>query len=135
MPTQSRLVSLPELVPEQVHLYGYMPTVLGPIEFREWKRQLERIDEILKVGGVEQTFQRLSLARRNDEERRAAEAEKRPFRGLSTVEQAGCQRLSSQVLRCNVARTLTGESFRDFGCRLSAVGIDAAAMVLQAGPD
>ena len=92
---------------------------MGPIEFREWKKQLERIDEILGLGGVEQTFQRLSLARRNDDERRRAETEKRPFRELSTGEQAGCQRLSSQVLRCNVARTLTGESFRDFGCRLS----------------
>lgn len=70
-------------------------------------------------------FQRLSLARRNDEERRAAEMEKRPFRDLSMAEQAACQRLSSQVLRCNVARTLTGESFRDFGCRL------AESMLLQ----
>jgi hypothetical protein len=119
MPTQSRLVSLPELVPEQAHLNGYIPTVIGPVEFREWKRQLERIHEILNLGGVEETFQRLSLARRNDEERRAAETEKRPFRELSSVEQAGSQRLSSQALRCNVARTLTGESFRDFGCRLS----------------
>jgi hypothetical protein len=119
MPTQARLLPLPELVPEQEHLTSYIPTVLGPIEFRVWKRQLERIHEILGLGGVEQTFQRLSLARRNDEERRAAEAEKRRFRELSSAEQAGCQRLSSQVLRCNVARTLTGESFRDFGCRLA----------------
>jgi hypothetical protein len=44
---------------------------------------------------------------------------------LSTGEQAGYQRLSSQVLRCNVARTLLGESFRNFGCRL------AESMLLQ----
>jgi hypothetical protein len=119
MPIQARSLPLPELVPEQEHLTNYIPTVLGPIEYRVWKRQLERIHEILGLGGVEQTFQRLSLARRNEEERRAAEEEKRPFRELSRTEQAGYQRLSSQVLRCNVARTLTGESFRDFGCRLA----------------
>ena len=119
MCTQARLLPLPELVPEQEHLTSYIPTVLGPIEFHLWKQQLERIHEILGRGGVEQMFQRLSLARRNDEEQRAAEAEKRPFRNLSAAEQAGSQRLSSQVLRCNVARTLTGESFRDFGCRLA----------------
>ena len=119
MPTQARLLPLPELVPEQEHLTGYVPTVMGPIEFREWKQQLERIHEILGLGGVEEMFQRLSLARRNDGEQRAAETEKRPFRSLSTAEQAGCQRLASQALRCNVARTLTGESFRDFACRLS----------------
>jgi hypothetical protein len=92
---------------------------MGPVEFREWKQQLERIDEILGLGGVEEVFQRLSLARRNEDERVAAEKEKRAYRDLSNVEQASYQRLSSQALRCNVARTLTGESFRDFGCRLS----------------
>jgi hypothetical protein len=34
-----------------------------------------------------------------------------------------CQRLCSQVLRCKVARTLTGESLRDFGCRLAESGL------------
>jgi len=107
------------LVPEQEHLTGYIPTVVGPVEFREWKKQLERIHEILGLGGVEETFQRLSLARRNEDERRRSESGKRPVRELSAGEQAEYQRLSSQALRCNVARTLTGESFRDFGCRLS----------------
>ena len=119
MPTQATILPLPELVPEQEHLTGYIPTVMGPVEYREWKSQLERINGILSLGKVEETFQRLSLARRNEEERRAAEGEERPFRALSAVEQASYQRLSSQALRCNVARTLTGESFRDFGCRLS----------------
>ena len=119
MPTQTSVVSLPELVPEQEHLTASVTTVVGPVEFREWKKQLERIGEILGLSGLEETFQRLSLARRNEEERRMAETQKRPFRELSTGEQASYQRLSSQALRCNVARILTGESFRDFGCRLS----------------
>ena len=116
---QARLLPLPELVPEQEHLTGYIPTVLGPVEFRDWKKQLERINELLDLGGVEDTFQRLSVARRNENERLAAEKENRPFRQFSTGEQALYQRLSSQALRCNVARTLMGESFRNFGCRLS----------------
>ena len=119
VPTRVVLLPLPELVPEQEHLTGYIPTVVGPVEFREWKKQLERIQGILSLSGVEETFQRLSLARRNEVERRAAESEKRAFREWSTGDQAFYQRLSSQALRCNVARTLTGESFRDFGCRLS----------------
>jgi hypothetical protein len=39
------------------------------------------------------------------------------------VEQESYQRLCSQALRCNVARTLTGESLRDFGCRLAESGL------------
>lgn len=94
----------------------YVPTVLGPVEYREWKKQLERINVVLNLSGVEKTFLQLSLARRNEEERSAAKTEKRVFRELSTGEQASYQLLSSQALRCNLARTLKGDSFRDFGC-------------------
>ena len=114
---------LPALVPEQEFLSCYVPTVLGPIEYREWKSQLERIHELLGLSRVEETFQRLSLAQRNQAEQRAAEKENRPFYQWSPVEQESYQRLCSQVLRCNVARTLTGESLRDFGCRLAESGL------------
>ena len=93
--------------------------MFGPIEFREWKSQLERIHEVLGLSRVEETFQRLSLAQRNQAEQQAAEKEDRQFYQWSSVEQESYQRLCSQVLRCNVARTLTGASLRDFGCRLS----------------
>ena len=125
MPTAASLPPLPELVPEQEHLSGYIPTVVGPVEFRVWKQQLERIHELLGLSGLEETFQRLSLARRDAQERRQAAAEKRPFRALSAGRQAAYQRLSSQALRCNLARTLLGESLRDFACRL------AESMLLQ----
>jgi hypothetical protein len=72
---------------------------------------------------VEETFQRLSLAQRNQAGQRTAEKENRPFYQLSPVEQESCQRLCSQALRCNVAWTLTGDSLRDFGCRLSDSGL------------
>ena len=110
---------LPELVPEQEFLTGYVSTVVGPIEFRVWKKRLETINDIFGLSEVEKTFQRLSLRRRNEDEQRAAEKENRPFRPLSAGEQAGYQRLSSQVLRCNVVQTLMGEDFRGFSCRLS----------------
>jgi hypothetical protein len=110
---------LPELVPEQEFLNGYVSTVVGPIDFRVWTKRLERIDEVFGLSEVEKTFQRLSLRRRNEEEQRAAGKENRPFRPLSAGEQAEYQRLSSQVLRCNVVRTLMGEDFRGFSCRLA----------------
>src|SRR5256885_14878534 len=110
---------LPELVPEQEFLTGYVSTVIGPIEFRVWKNRLERIDDILGRSDVEKMFQRLSLRRHDEDEQRAAEKENRPFRALSAGEQAGYQRLSSQALRCHVVQTLMGEDFRGFSCRLA----------------
>ncbi len=123
MPIRADLSLLPALVPEQEFLSCYVPTVLGPIEYREWKGQLERIHELLGLSRVEESFQRLSLARRDEAERAEAEKENRPFYKWSPVEQESYQRLCSQVLRCNVARTLTGESLRDFGCRLAESGL------------
>jgi len=119
MSPRASVPPLPELVPEQEFLTGYVSTVVGPVEFRVWKKQLERINEILGLSEVEKSFQRLSLGRRNEDEQRAAEKEDRPFRRLSAGEQAGYQRLCSQVLRCNVAQTLMGEDFRGFSCRLA----------------
>jgi transposase, IS5 family len=119
VPTAAALPALPALVPEQEHLSGYIPTVVGPVEFRVWKQQLETIHVLLRRSGLEETFQRLSLARRDAEERRQAAAERRPFRALSPAEQASYQRLSSQALRCTLARTLLGLSLREFACRLA----------------
>jgi len=56
MPIQPDLFLLPALVPEQEFLSGPVPTVYGPTEYREWKSQLERIDEVLRLSGVDETF-------------------------------------------------------------------------------
>jgi hypothetical protein len=105
---------LPELIPEQEVLYGFVSTVMGPIDHRVWKKQMERMDEILNLSGAEKHFQRLSLAQRNKEEEAAAAKENRPFRALSPAEQLSYQRLCSQALRCTLVRTLLGEDLR--GC-------------------
>jgi hypothetical protein len=107
------------LVPEQQHFRPIIPTVYGNIDYRRWQNQLVRIDEILRSGLVEASFQRLALANRNTLEKSAAEKDQRNFRNLSTAEQESFQKLSSQAMRCNIAQTLTGESYRGFACRLA----------------
>ena len=108
-----------ELVPEQEFLTGFVSTALGPIEYRNWKKRLERIDEILKQSGAEARFQLLSLKQRNDAETREAKKENRPIRTMSAEAQANFQRRCSQVLRCVLAQTISGDDFRGFACRLS----------------
>src|SRR5712692_6919339 len=119
MPVPTTVSPLPALVPEQQHLDPFIPTVYGNIDYRRWQSQLVRIDEILRTGMVEASFQRLALAHRNTQEKAAAEKEQRVFRSLSTSEQESAQELSSQALRCNLARTLTEESYRRFACHLA----------------
>jgi hypothetical protein len=119
MPPLGLSDSLPILVPQQEMLQPFIPTVVGNIDYREWKKTLERMDEILLKGRVEESFLRLSLARRNEEEQAAAAAQNRSFRSLSRAEQESFQLVSGRALRCNLARTLTGEGFRPFARRLA----------------
>jgi len=119
VPPSTTVTELPLLVPEQQHFDPFIPTVYGNVDYREWQRQLTGIDEILRAGLVEERFRRLSLAHRDTQEKAAAEKEDRTFRSLTTTEQEGAQKLSSQALRCNIARTLTGESYRRFACHLA----------------
>src|ERR1700738_3220382 len=119
MPVATTVTPLPLLVPEQQHFDPFIPTVYGNIDYRRWQSQLVRIDEILRAGAVEATFQRLALAERDKREKALAEKEQRAFHSLSTSEQANAQELNSLALRCNIARTLTGESFGKFACHLA----------------
>ena len=110
---------LPELIPEQEVLHRFVSTVMGPVDHRVWQKQLERIDDLMKQSGVEKLFQRLSLAQRDEQEVSAAKEEDRKFRALSPTEQLSYQLLSSQALRCTVAHTLLGETFRKYSIYLS----------------
>lgn len=119
MPTPTTCTPLPLLVPEQQHFTPFIPTVYGNIDYRRWQSQLVRIDEILRTGLIEESFQRLALAQRNTQGKAAAEKENRAVQNLSTPEQESFQKLSSQAMRCNIVRTLTGESYRRFACHLA----------------
>ncbi|MCC7175876.1 MAG: hypothetical protein IT159_11830 [Bryobacterales bacterium] len=55
-----------------------MPTVLGNIDYRTWRQRLERIDEILRAGRVEEAFVRLCLKRRLAEGKAKGEQAPRP---------------------------------------------------------
>ena len=127
MSVHARHLPLPELVPEQEFLTGYIMTVFGPVEFRTWKKQIERIDDLLKLSGAEAMFQRLSLAKRFEEEKLAAEKKNRPATTMSSDAQANYQRRCSQALRCVLAQTLLADDLqcaynscaRAFACRLT----------------
>jgi hypothetical protein len=85
-----------------------MPTVLGPIDYRTWRQRLERIDEILHRSRVEEAFVRLCVQRRM--------ARPEP---LYDSDRLLLQRMAATALRTSIARTLTGDSYREFSTRLA----------------
>jgi hypothetical protein len=97
------------IIPFQPELRPVLPTIEGNVDYQEFRRQLERIEEILLDGGVEKKFVQLSMERwlkGNKGSRRGKQG--RIF-----------QLHSMRALRCNMARTLLGEDFRGMSCRIA----------------
>jgi hypothetical protein len=98
-PTANTIVYQPALRPA-------LPCVYGPVEFREFRDQLVTIDQMLVEGAVEGDFIQLALA-----ENAAG------WKDASAKQLQRFARTSVLALRCNIARRLTGLSFRDFAVR------------------
>jgi hypothetical protein len=102
------LLTLPPLLPEQEPLQPPVATVLGPVDYRTWRQRLERIDEVLNGSRVEEVFVRLCVQRRLS----------RP-EPLCDGDCLLLQRMAATALRATIARTLTGDSYREFSTRLA----------------
>lgn len=89
-----------------------LPTIEGNVDYQEFRRQLERIDQLLDTGGVEADFVRASLAHWSAQTTT-------PLAQLNIHQQQRFQQHSVRALRCNIARTLVAESVRGFSCRLA----------------
>jgi len=87
-----------------------LPCVYGPVEFREFRDQLVTIDRMVVAGGVESAFIQQALAESQAENPAAWEA-------AGAKELQRFARQSVLALRCNVARLITGLSFREFAIR------------------
>jgi hypothetical protein len=98
------------VIPFELHLQPALPTVLGNIDYHQLREQFQRIDELLIHSGLETQFVQECL-----EQWRVECAP----RQLSAKAQLRFQEQSRGALRCNIARILLGEAYRDFAVRLA----------------
>src|SRR3990172_6473732 len=107
------------IFPIQAHLSPPLPIVVGNVDYHEFCRQLERIDQLLKHGGVENQFVVLSVEHWLKHGGAPAQNVTVPVTVVSHKQQLRFQEHSRLALRCTVARTLLQESFRDFSVHLA----------------
>lgn len=100
------------ILPFQDRFRPSLPTVMGNVDYQELERQLKRIDEILRRSGAEKEFIERSL-------RQLSLQTKKPLEAIKERTRQTFQKHSGQALRCNILRTLMGDSFRDFSCQLA----------------
>ena len=100
------------LVPFALPLQPALPTIEGNVDYQKFRRQLQRIDELLIQSGLEQQF----LQQYVQQWLQRAEFSRRP---PSAKAQRNYQVHTRRALRCNLTRTLLGEGFRSFSTRLA----------------
>ena len=108
-----------KIVAYQPELSPALPVVVGNVDYAEFKRTLQRIDEILTRGGIETDFVKRRLEQYEADVEEHARQMKKPKRVVSAKERANVVKHAVWALRCNVARELTGDSTRGFSKRLA----------------
>jgi hypothetical protein len=98
------------IIPFQPELRPALPTVRGNVDYLRFEAELKRIDEILRLSGVEELFVERGL------EPWLAQADARV---PSAKQQVKYQEQSRRALRCTVLKQLLGEGYRGMSRRLA----------------
>src|SRR5674476_675990 len=94
------------IIPFQVPLPQVLPTIEGNVDYREFRDQLLRIDQLLLQSGLETQFMEADLKRWLGRRQQ-----------ISAKAQQNHQRHARRALRCNIARILLGTHTRPTSLR------------------
>ena len=107
------------IVPEQLELSRELPVVVGNVDYLMFQKRLERLDELLRLSGLEEAYVEQRLSAWREEGRKLATTEGRAYQEPSGKAQARYQKMCRQALRCNLARQLTEKEYRKFSRRVA----------------
>jgi hypothetical protein len=117
-------------IPCEEHFRPVLPTIEGNVDYLALRGQLTVMDELLRTSGVENEFVVRSLEHwvktlrqsKVEQIELSGEGQSGVIRLEELIrgqQQVRFQEHSIRALRCTIARTLLGESFRDFAARLA----------------
>lgn len=96
------------IIPFELPLPQILPTIEGNVDYRDFRSQLLRINELLVQSGLETQLLEADLQRWLDQRQK-----------VSAKAQQNHQLHSRRALRCNIARLLLKEDYRGFAARLA----------------
>ena len=104
-------------IPFQLELVPDLPNIVGNKDYKDFRKLLERIEEVLIFSGIEdiavQSFIESHLRIGDNEEGFISD------KGQISSQKERIKKLVVKALRCNLPRQLTGESFRTFALHLA----------------
>ena len=117
-------------IPCEEHFRPVLPTIEGNVDYLSLRGQLTTMDELLRTSGVENEFVTRSLKHwvktlsqsKVEQIELSGEGKCGVIRLEDLVggkQQVRFQEHSIRALRCTIARTLLGGSFRDFAARMA----------------
>jgi hypothetical protein len=108
-----------QIIAFQTELRPALLTVVGNVDYQEFKSSLQRIDKLLRTGDIESGFVRRCL--QEVERVRGDVAQRHGLQPLQLRQKAVTRIAEHAVLalRCNIARSLVGGSYREFSRRLA----------------
>jgi hypothetical protein len=99
------------VLPTEAELRPPLPTIVGNVDYHDFRATLLRIDELLLSSGAEEEWVCRSLVHRREHSSPRAQH--------NAKYQLIVQTHSRRALRCNLARVLLKEDFRGFSTRLA----------------
>ena len=103
----------------QAELSVRLLPVVGNVDYHDWRDTLQRLDTILREAKLEADFVPRYLEQYEKERRAEARRRGGTAKPLTPRRRTRLQRYARQALRCNVARALTAEPYRDFAAHLA----------------
>lgn len=108
-----------EMVTYQPELSPALPVVVGNFDYHQYRSTLERIDELLRITGIESSFIKYYLAEAERRNHEIAAEDGIVYRAPGTMAVARLQEHAVLALRCNIVRILESNSYRRMSQRLA----------------
>jgi hypothetical protein len=108
-----------KIIPLQQEFCQPIPLVVGNLDYNNFKSLLERINEIIKISGIDNKIMQYELDKAEEKALEDAETSGKKFIHLSYKQQSRIQTNAKRSLRYAIARKLTDESYRDFCIHLA----------------
>jgi hypothetical protein len=108
-----------EIVAFQEEFRQALPIVTGNADYKIFRETLERITEVIKLSKIDRKVMAEAVRVGQQQYDRDRQSEGKRLKQLTNKEKIRIQQRARQVLRCGIARHLTGDAYREFSCRLA----------------
>ena len=108
-----------KIIPFQTEFRQELPTILGNVDYQRFREQLIRMDELLNQSQLDKEISNYLLSKAERRKKKSWIKKEASSAKLTAYQTARCREQACKVLRLGIARFLTGESYREFSCRLA----------------